>query len=97
MSEKPSEDLVHRLGEHGARYVVGTKGHPVAVLLTLKEYEITTSICWMTRQTARTMSLPRVWLRRLLGQPARSDRPFETTCASARRPVPKYRVELLDR
>lgn len=39
MSENPSEDLVHTLREHGARYVVGTKGHPVAVLLTLKEYD----------------------------------------------------------
>ena len=39
MSENSSEDLVHTLREHGARYVVGTKGHPVAVLLTLKEYD----------------------------------------------------------
>jgi len=39
MSENPSEDLVHTLRERGACYVVGTKGHPVAVLLTLKEYD----------------------------------------------------------
>jgi PHD/YefM family antitoxin component YafN of YafNO toxin-antitoxin module len=39
MSENPSEDIVHTLREHGARYVIGTKGHPVAVLLTLKEYD----------------------------------------------------------
>jgi len=39
MSEKPSEDLVHTLREHGARYVIGKKGHPVAVLLTLEEYD----------------------------------------------------------
>lgn len=39
MSENSSEDLVHTLREHGARYVIGTKGHPVAVLLTLKEYD----------------------------------------------------------
>jgi PHD/YefM family antitoxin component YafN of YafNO toxin-antitoxin module len=39
MSEKPSDDLVHTLRERGARYVVGTEGHPVAVLLTLEEYD----------------------------------------------------------
>jgi len=39
MSEKPSDDLVHTLRERGARYVVGTEGHPAAVLLTLEEYE----------------------------------------------------------
>ena len=39
MSENPSDDLVHTLRERGARYVVGTEGHPVAVLLTLEEYD----------------------------------------------------------
>jgi PHD/YefM family antitoxin component YafN of YafNO toxin-antitoxin module len=39
MSENLSEDLVHTLRERGARYVIGTEGHPVAVLLTLKEYD----------------------------------------------------------
>jgi PHD/YefM family antitoxin component YafN of YafNO toxin-antitoxin module len=39
MSENLSEDFVHMLREHGARYVVGTKGQPVAVLLTLEEYD----------------------------------------------------------
>jgi len=35
----PQDDLVHTLREHGARYVIGTEGHPVAVLLTLEEYD----------------------------------------------------------
>jgi len=39
MSENPSDDLVQTLRERGARYVVGTEGHPVAVLLTLDEYD----------------------------------------------------------
>ncbi len=39
MSENPSDALVHTLRERGARYVVGTEGHPVAVLLTLEEYD----------------------------------------------------------
>ena len=39
MSENMSNDLVHTLREQGARYVIGTKGHPVAVLLTLEEYD----------------------------------------------------------
>jgi PHD/YefM family antitoxin component YafN of YafNO toxin-antitoxin module len=39
VSEDPSDNLVHTLRERGARYVVGTEGHPVAVLLTLEEYE----------------------------------------------------------
>ena len=39
MSKDPSDDLVRTLRERGARYVVGTEGHPVAVLLTLEEYE----------------------------------------------------------
>ena len=39
MSQNLSEDLVHKLRERGARYVIGTEGHPVAVLLTLKEYD----------------------------------------------------------
>ena len=39
MSEDPSDHLVRTLRERGARYVVGTEGHPVAVLLTLEEYE----------------------------------------------------------
>jgi len=38
MSDNLSNDLVHTLREHGARYVTGTKGNPVAVLLTLEEY-----------------------------------------------------------
>ena len=38
MSENPPDALVHTLRERGARYVVGTEGHPVAVLLTLEEY-----------------------------------------------------------
>ena len=39
MSKDPSDNLVRTLRERGARYVVGTEGHPVAVLLTLEEYE----------------------------------------------------------
>ena len=39
MSENPSDALVHTLRERGARYVVGTEGHPVAILLTLEEYD----------------------------------------------------------
>jgi len=39
MSENPSDDLVHTLRERGARYIVGTEGHPVAVILTLEEYD----------------------------------------------------------
>ncbi len=39
MSQKPSNDLLHTLRERGAHYVVGTEGRPVAVLLTLEEYE----------------------------------------------------------
>ena len=39
MSEKPPDELVHTLRKHGARYVVGTEGRPVAVLLTLEEYD----------------------------------------------------------
>ena len=39
MSDNSSDDLVHEIREQGARYVVGAEGNPVAVLLTLKEYE----------------------------------------------------------
>ena len=39
MSEKPIDELVHILRERGAHYVVGTEGRPVAVLLTLEEYD----------------------------------------------------------
>ncbi len=39
MSENQSDVLVHTLRECGARYVVGTEGHPVAILLTLEEYD----------------------------------------------------------
>ena len=39
MSEKSSDDLVHTLRERGTHYVVDTQGQPVAVLLTLPEYE----------------------------------------------------------
>jgi len=39
MSEKRPDDLVHALREHEARYVIDSKGHPVAVLLTLDEYD----------------------------------------------------------
>jgi len=39
MSEKSANDLAHTLREHGARYVVGATGQPVAVLLTLEEYD----------------------------------------------------------
>ena len=38
MSEELHDDIVRTLREQGARYVVGTKGEPVAVLLTLEEY-----------------------------------------------------------
>ncbi len=39
MSEKSANDLAHTLREHGACYVVGATGQPVAVLLTLEEYD----------------------------------------------------------
>ncbi len=39
MSENPFDALVHTLRERGTWYVVGTEGHPVAVLLTLEEYD----------------------------------------------------------
>lgn len=39
MSDNQSDVLVHTLRECGARYVVGTEGHPVAILLTLEEYD----------------------------------------------------------
>ncbi len=39
MSERPSDDLAHTLRERGAHYVVGAEGQPIAVLLTLEEYE----------------------------------------------------------
>lgn len=39
MSENPPDNFVHTLRERGAQYVVGTDGHPVAVLLTLEEYD----------------------------------------------------------
>ena len=39
MSENSSADLVHTLREQGARYVVGTEGQPVAVLLSMDEYD----------------------------------------------------------
>jgi PHD/YefM family antitoxin component YafN of YafNO toxin-antitoxin module len=39
MSEQSTDDLVRILREHGARYVVGATGQPVAVLLTLEEYD----------------------------------------------------------
>ena len=39
MSENPPDNLTNTLRERGARYIVGTEGHPVAVLLTLEEYD----------------------------------------------------------
>lgn len=39
MSEKPHDDIVHTVQEQGVRYVVGAKGQPVAVILTLEEYD----------------------------------------------------------
>ncbi len=38
MSENQSNALVHTLRERGAHYIVGTEGHPIAVLLTPGEY-----------------------------------------------------------
>ena len=38
MSEKSLDDLTHTLRERGAHYVVDTQGQPIAVLLTLDEY-----------------------------------------------------------
>ena len=34
-----SENWSHILQEHNARYVVDTEGQPIAVLLTIQEYE----------------------------------------------------------
>jgi len=39
MSENTSNDLAPTSRAYGARYVIGTKGCPVAVLLTLEEYD----------------------------------------------------------
>ncbi len=39
MSDNPFNDPGLKLRERGARYVVGSEGQPVAVLLTLEEYE----------------------------------------------------------
>ena len=38
MTKSTASDPVRALREQGARYVVGTGGQPVAVLLTLEEY-----------------------------------------------------------
>jgi PHD/YefM family antitoxin component YafN of YafNO toxin-antitoxin module len=39
MSDDSADDLMHILRERGGHYVVGARGQPVAVLLTLEEYE----------------------------------------------------------
>jgi PHD/YefM family antitoxin component YafN of YafNO toxin-antitoxin module len=39
MNENSPDELSHTLRERGTHYVVDTQGHPVAVLLTLEEYE----------------------------------------------------------
>ena len=39
MIEKSLDDLVHTLRERGTHYVVDTQGQPIAVLLTLDEYD----------------------------------------------------------
>ena len=39
MNEHSTDDLERTLRERGARYVVDTQGQPLAVLLTLEEYE----------------------------------------------------------
>jgi hypothetical protein len=39
MDENSTNDLVHTLREHSARYVVDTRGQALAVLLTLEEYD----------------------------------------------------------
>ncbi len=39
MSENQFDDLAHTLRECGAHYIVGAEGQPVAILLTLEEYE----------------------------------------------------------
>jgi len=95
-SENPSDALVHTLRECGARYVVGTEGHPVAVLLTLDEYGHYLDLLddeADSQDTELAERLAQVPFR----PPAKNVNPFETICASARRPVPKYRIELLDR
>lgn len=38
MSEKPPADLTNTWRQQGARYAVGTEGQPLAVFLTLDEY-----------------------------------------------------------
>lgn len=39
MGNDPSDDLIRSLRERGGCYVVGAQDQPVAVLLTLEEYE----------------------------------------------------------
>ncbi len=39
MTENPADDLVQTLRKRGAHYVIGAEGRPIAVLLTLEEYE----------------------------------------------------------
>jgi PHD/YefM family antitoxin component YafN of YafNO toxin-antitoxin module len=39
MNDDSHDDLVHTLRERGAYYVVDTQGQPIAVLLTLEEYD----------------------------------------------------------
>ena len=39
MAKPTKKDSSRALHEQGARYVVGTEGQPVAVLLTLEEYD----------------------------------------------------------
>ncbi len=38
MSENPPDAPGHILSEHGTRYAVGIEGYPVAVILTVEEY-----------------------------------------------------------
>ena len=39
MTDNASEELTNALRERGAHYVVDTQGQPVAVLLTMEEYQ----------------------------------------------------------
>jgi len=39
MTKPSNKDAARALREQGAHYVVGTQGQPVAVLLTLEEYD----------------------------------------------------------
>jgi hypothetical protein len=96
MTDRTPDTVSKTLREQGGRYVVDTQSRPVAVLLTLEEYEHYLDLL-DDEEDSQDEDFKPAWLWRLFRRPTLRASPCATISANIHPPMPRYKVEFLDR